>query len=690
LTTPAKIGKVPQKMKRFFSQREGLPHTEVRDVAAGGSGVYALAGEHLCRLEKGTFKTIAELEGARSIALYRGRVFICSGSGFYEIEEDRVARHLEGDYVKAVLGPRGTLWILSRDKVVEWSDKVLGEVRLPDDRGEPRSLAVDSSGTIWVATGDGLLSYRDGEWRRYTADGENGLLSSDVRAVAVDSVGHLWVGTSRGVNVFCGGGWETLTGRDGLPYEDVTTIFLSPNGDRWFGTAAGAARLRKGKWSFFAPQRWLPNEYVTAITVDAGGAAWVATRGGLARLWEVYMSLEEKAAHYERLIRKYHVRMGFVNPVLLDEPGDLSSWRHEVTDNDGLWTGLYLAAECFRYAATGDPEAKRNAIETFQAMERLVRVTGIKGFPARAIARRGEYRGAGGEWHPIPGEDAEWKGDTSSDEIVGHFFAYTVFYQLIDEPEWRQRVTELVHDIADHIIRHGYYLVDVDGKPTTWGVWSPEKLNDDPEWWRETGLNALEILAILKAAYKMTGDRRFQEAYEELVRKHHYALNTIRQKITVPGEVNHSDDELAFLSYYVLLSFEDDPDLRAIYLLSLEKSWRIERPERNPLWNFIYGALSGNDCDVEAGIQTLIEIPLDTVEWTMKNSHRSDVEIAPSPNRHGRLKSKEVLPYDERAITRWNADPYQLDDGKEGRRMLDGTHWLLPYWMGRYYGFIKE
>ena len=81
-------------------------------------------------------------------------------------------------------------------------------------------------------------------------------------------------------------------------------------------------------------------------------------------------------------------------------------------------------------------------------------------------------------------------------------------------------------------------------------------------------------------------------ASRELIQEHGYALNTVDQKITKEGHVNHSDDELAFLSYYPLLRYERDPHLRALYLSSLERSWQIERPERCSLWNVIYGALA--------------------------------------------------------------------------------------------------
>ena len=155
-----------------------------------------------------------------------------------------------------------------------------------------------------------------------------------------------------------------------------------------------------------------------------------------------------------------------------------------------------------------------------------------------------------------------------------------------------------------------------------------------------------------------------------------------------PNPVNHSDDELAFISYYPLLKYETDPDLRAIYLLSLERSWRYERSERCPLWNFIYGVLTGNPCDVEASLETLRLIPIDLICWSVQNSHRADIEIGTDADRHDRTQSVEVLPPDERRMMRWNGNPFQLDSARAGTEEDDGTFFLLPYWLGRYHGLI--
>jgi hypothetical protein len=184
--------------------------------------------------------------------------------------------------------------------------------------------------------------------------------------------------------------------------------------------------------------------------------------------------------------------------------------------------------------------------------------------------------------------------------------------------------------------------------------------------------------------------QKYQAAYDELITRHRYHLLTRNQKIMVPGHINHSDDELAFLSYYPLLRYERDPALLATYKDSLERSWQIERPERNPLWNVIYAAGTGTkEFDRVETIRTLREIPMDQVAWSAANSHRSDVPIDPLSDRFKRRQALVVLPYDELPMSKWNGNPYNLDGGNGGRSEDDGAYFLLPYWMGRFHGLIE-
>jgi hypothetical protein len=94
--------------------------------------------------------------------------------------------------------------------------------------------------------------------------------------------------------------------------------------------------------------------------------------------------------------------------------------------------------------------------------------------------------------------------------------------------------------------------------------------------------------------------------------------------------------------------------------------------------------------DRAESLRTLREIPMDLIEWNVRNSVRVDVPVDPMLDRQGKRQALVVLPYDELGMTKWNGNPFRLDDGAEGKREDDGAFFLLPYWMGRYHRLIDE
>ena len=105
---------------------------------------------------------------------------------------------------------------------------------------------------------------------------------------------------------------------------------------------------------------------------------------------------------------------------------------------------------------------------------RLESLTGLPGFPARAICQVNEPQFAArslrsdSEWHQSPVEkDWYWKGETSSDEIVGHYLAWYLFCELVADEDQKRQVRATCQRVTDHILNHRYYLVDQDGDPTT-------------------------------------------------------------------------------------------------------------------------------------------------------------------------------------------------------------------------------
>ncbi len=578
---------------------------------------------------------------------------------------------------------------------------------------EPTFSLKDSQGRTIVGARVKSSGFSDGErgtavsylYKLFRLDG-NALTSigesKDVRALlasheftcgASDKAGHLWIGTPRGIAVTDGNGWfHMITGKEGLPVEDVRCIAVAPNGDVWAGADEGACRLRDGRWSYFCGKRWMPGNQVRSITVALNGDAWLATDGGVARIESRSTTFAEKAKHYEEVTAARHNRNGFVTICRFKDPEDLNSWEIEASDNDGIWSGLYCAAECFRYASTKEPEARELARKSMRAIMDLERLTGISGFPARCVVKKDEKRVflSTGEWHDSTVDpNYRWKGDTSSDELDGHYFVYSIYYDLVADEKEKEEIRALVRRITDHLLKNGYRLIDMDGKPTRWAVYGPQDLNDNPEWEEQRCLNSLSMLKYLKVAHHITADGKYQKAYEELVLKHHYLLNAINQKQVPPAEINHSDDQLAFMSYYPILLYERDAEYRRLLLLSLERSWQIERPERNPFFDFVYGAVTGKPCDAEESVSTLQEWPSDLRHWNVKNSYRSDITISPLSTAN-RLEGTRVLPAGERRAMQWSDNPYVLDGGDNGRREYDGAAWLLAYWLGRYHNLIPN
>lgn len=588
-----------------------------------------------------------------------------------------------------------------------------------------------------------FVKEKRGGWQRvFPSDGRRSWAPVDVKGVAFDARGRLWFASPQGVGVEDHGKWTLYTGAEGLPYDDFTCVAAGEGGVVWFGTKIGAIRFDGKTWEYRQGPRWLPHDEVRAIAVDQDGDAWIATAGGLAQIERKPMTLAEKARIFEAEIDKRHRRTPYqyVHPVVLKRAGDVTEYTQVDSDNDGLWTSMYGAGECYAYGVSKSPEARRRAVQAFEALRFLGTVTqggahpAPKGFVARSILpvsgrnpneydspehdrqkQKGDHRwkvitprwpvSADGKWY--------WKSDTSSDELDGHYFFYGLFYDLVAEGEEERRaVREHVAALTDHLLVHNFRLVDHDGRPTRWGVFNPEEINEGRDFWQERGMNSLSMLAYLKVAEHITGDGRYGKAARLLIERDGYAANAMIVKTHLgPGAGNQSDDEMIFMNYYSLLRYEKDPELRQKYLMGFHSHFQNEQPEMNPVFNFLYAAvaqgakfedafgetdLSPKGDWLEDGVETLKRLPLDRIDWPLKNSHRKDIVPLPEHTREdgaqgtGYRVNGKVLPVDERYVGHWNHDPWRLDFRGGAKTLGDGAVYLLPYYMGLYHGFVKD
>ncbi|GMW00060.1 MAG: hypothetical protein AMXMBFR84_11980 [Candidatus Hydrogenedentota bacterium] len=759
---PVKVGTFPQEVRTMYTSANGLPSDDVKDIAVTHDGmVYAATASGLAVYHGGVWALLETTSGKNPVIgvaiLGKGGDYLVAAAEDGKVllfDKYGVAKGaVEHEGIKgltAIESAGSDLLVCTPNGVLVFTIFSDGHGVLHETLAEGKSALTAASQAgkgIAIGSSDALLAkFESGNIEPvFPAEGSDRWAMANVRGTAFDKNGSLWAVSPQGVARY-DGKWTLYEGEDGLPYNDLTCVAPAPDGSVWFGTMIGAIRYDGKDWYYRQGLRWLPNDEVRAIAVDNDGNAWIATAGGVSNIQFQPMTLWEKAQFYETEIDKYHRRTeyGYVLEVSVSAPGTKEGIRQGDSDNDGLWTAMYGAGECFAYGATKDPEAKRRAKQAFEALRFLqVAPEGSEhapplGYVARTVVPttepdpnlresytlEGQIRNQEGDklwrayeprWPKSKDGKYYWKSDTSSDELDGHFFFYPLYYDLVAETdEEKARVTDVIRKLMDHMIEHNYCLVDHKGV-TRWGDYSPETLNEQYVWFAERGLKSISILAYLNATYHVTGDQKYLEHAKILRDKHNYDQNALWPEYQRGiGSANHSDDEMFLMNYYNLIKYEPDPELKAWYVSSLANWWRLEEPEVNPFFNFAYAALAMDQkittqwgtydmspwpSWLDDSLETLKRFPLDRFDWGHKNSHRTDIVLLSDhfadafDDRMGRSKGYrvdgKVLPVDERHFNHWNHDPWSLNYGGSGRELATGAVYTLGYYMGLYHGFIE-
>jgi hypothetical protein len=661
-------------LKTTFALLPTAPDQAQRLISLGGS-LWALAENGLFQFDGKSWKKMLP-EPVVDLCLHLGAVHAATREDIYKLENGKFSN----------IKPAGGF--LSSDITVVMADgsQVLAD---PVNLGPIEHLA-SYSGTLY-ALRPGHIILLDGKIvNEYTVDW--GALPSPNTRDLLAMGSRLFIATDRGLGVLRGAALTSLQGTDGLPFEETTCLAAGFAGDLWIGTTTGAIRMLENDWHYFGPYHWLPGNNVHAIAVGEKIVV-LATDGGVGIIRYEPYTLAKKAAFYERHLDTWgHKRLGFIHS--LHWSNAHQAWIREISDNDGGHTAPYLAAMCFKYAVTGDETAYQEAVNSLKAMVWLEQITPKDGFFARAIwsttADLDEMsrHGSGGlpaKWYPTADGKWYWKGDTSSDEVDAHYYAVSLFHDLVAKGQDKELAKQHLTRISAHILENGWVLRDMDGQPTRWGRWDPEYLQQ-PYGFVARGLNGMQAQAYMLTAFALSGDEKFQKGLQQLL-EWGYHKYTVRQKLTFPPEdIAPWDDNLAQFCYYTQFRYVNDPHLLSIYLRSLERTWELKRMEKIPWYNFSYGAITGNDCEAEAAVNHLREWTLDCVQYSYKNSHRADLFPEPGYVPYGG-GTKAMSPR-ETSVKGGSRNALPYDGGAGGRAVADPSNFLRDYWMGRYHGFI--
>jgi hypothetical protein len=410
---------------------------------------------------------------------------------------------------------------------------------------------------------------------------------------------------------------------------------------------------------------------------------------------------------------KRHIREPWISGQChLINAGDTANWQPEDDDNDGEYTGNYLAMESFRYAVTKSEDAREKAKKAFHFLKQLKDITNGDGYFARTIVpvEWGDKVHDGNRsyteqekaeelvndprfklveirWHKSADGKWLWKGDASSDEWCGHMMGYFFYYQFAATDEEKVLVRKHIASLVDHLIAHNFNMMDVDGTHTHWSVWSPDLLNHDPEWAQDRSENSMELLTFLKLAYFVTNDEKYQQQYLHFINEEHYLNNMSELVDQNPAWFIYYDVIMQAYLYPILLECEKDPKLKAFYQKHMDNWMEHRKNDKNPLINFLYCYARNKKLELQSSIDFLIDAPLDLVDWNIDHTKREDVKLVHAPVLDD-LQVDQLPPASIRATVRWDRNPWDAVSGAPNTER-EPVFWLYPYWMGRYLKMIQ-
>ena len=168
----------------------------------------------------------------------------------------------------------------------------------PDDRNAVNAMARGADGTIWMATGAGLVRRAPGGQRQFLAS-LGAERAGSLTGIAFDTRQRLWVSSGygiKGVRYLDDQGWHAFTDDPTLAHSAVHRITRDREGNLWFlaiaydpdragdflGDAPGAFRMSPdGRIRRFGVREGLPSGRVYEVAEAPDGSYWFATNASL-------------------------------------------------------------------------------------------------------------------------------------------------------------------------------------------------------------------------------------------------------------------------------------------------------------------------------------------------------------------------------------------------------------------------
>jgi len=424
---------------------------------------------------------------------------------------------------------------------------------------------------------------------------------------------------------------------------------------------------------------------------------------------EVDPDLLAKAQAYDQGVRDGHVpEYGGIVQVVYETTDLLNVMFYKGQGDSTMWTATYGAGQAFRYAVTGEEEARQNAIAVVQTLHDHMRVTQTTGYIGRYVGpvadqrfwldvfQLDEFRYGTGVW-----TGTFYLSNSSSDQYVGFFHGLSIIYDLVDDAPTRQLIREMIQEVIDKLADHRWLILNEEGLPTTAapGIDGGERMAlaliaahviDTPEYWQlyeevfEEGRALLPIKSIA-----------FWNRYTE-----YFAMNLKHQNHYNLFRLDPDDERVAFyfdnymkrihphvagmhqtyFDYIYLIGCERlgiCEDSYAIMEDGVEQLHLFQQPPNTDI-HITPGSPPGG---IDPVSQRLVEIAAGLPEWLLElTGLEFELQAKGGYDVAHRCRQEFI----------WQRSPHQMTcAGFWPTHVMPGLDYLLAYWMGRYYGYLE-
>lgn len=348
------------------------------------------------------------------------------------------------------------------------------------------------------------------------------------------------------------------------------------------------------------------------------------------------------------------------------------------TGDGAIWTGHYLAAESFRYAVTTSPDALANVQAALNGIQSVVDVTSpaAPGLLARSwVPQNSPYlpkiqtdEGHNGMYaSTYEGEAVYWIGSTSRDQYSGVFFGLSLAHDLVPDATLRAQIAALVTRMLDRLIAHGWNVVMPNGSISTTFLGRPDQQLTLLQIGRQVNPGKYaELYALFRATNAATAGLPIQTECQD-------------------PHGSYFKFNLDYINMFNLVRLEESTSpFRLNYVRIYDVLRRCTQTHKNAHFNMVDRSINGPRTARDAATVRFLG------EWLTRPRRAFFTDVSDKYAACGENRACSPVPVYDRPNTDflWQRSPFLLYGGGDSTVETAAIDYLLPYWMGRYYGVL--